>query len=641
MKDKLFIKNPLRIILLTAFISSLLLLLLYGITILENKVEKKMVDISIFDVISIARNDATSIERILNNAKNEDYVKYIEKDFALQKRIEEHLKILLTKNIKYAYLLYKDEKGIFRFLVDASKPAEKATINQKFDIESEKWFNLYKTKEPQLIMHKLLHELSITYLVPIIQNGEVKLILAIDFSINKIEDINEMITVIKNVIIGIILITFIFLIILIIQTFKYSVMKKVVYIDKLTNVYNRNYLQESEDFINLNDYVLATLDIDFFKRVNDTYGHDIGDKILKDVAKIILKSTRTKEDIVIRYGGEEFVILAKARRNDHASALNIIERIYKNIQKNKFYINNENYINITVSIGVNLVPFKSKTFSEAFKLADIALYSAKNKGRNTIEIYDENEDQIANCLSISEINEAMDENRVICFYQGIVDTQTKEISHYEALLRIVDKDGTIITPDKILPAIRGTFILRNITKCVLDICYKRLLEDEKIKINVNLNPQDIINDSILSILITYAEDRSVSNRLGLELVENEDIMTCLDAKENLSMLKELGYKIYIDDFGSGYSNFIYLTEIKTDYIKIDGNIIKRILEDDVSFLLVKSIVAFAKEANIKVIVEYVSSKEIFDKIESLGIEYSQGFYFSIPSSFETKDLVVR
>lgn len=418
-------------------------------------------------------------------------------------------------------------------------------------------------------------------------------------------------------------------------------MKKVVYIDKLTNVFNRNYLQESEDFINLNDYILATLDIDFFKRVNDTYGHDVGDKILKDVARIILKSTRNKDDIVIRYGGEEFVILTKTARNDHSSALNIIERIYKNIKNNKFYINNENYINITVSIGVNLVPFKSKTFSEAFKLADIALYNAKNKGRNTIEIYDENEEQITNCLSISEINEAMDENRVICFYQGIVDTNTKKISHYEALLRIVDKDGTIITPDKILPAIRGTFILRNITKYVLDICYKRLLEDENIKINVNLNPQDIINDSILSILTTYAEDRSISSRLGLELVENEDIMTCLDAKENLSMLKDLGYKIFIDDFGSGYSNFIYLTEIKTDYIKIDGNIIKRILEDDVSFLLVKSIVAFAKEANIKVIVEYVSSKEIFDKIESLGIEYSQGFYFSIPTPFETKDLVVR
>ena len=107
-----------------------------------------------------------------------------------------------------------------------------------------------------------------------------------------------------------------------------------------------------------------------------------------------------------------------------------------------------------------------------------------------------------------------------------------------------------------------------------------------------------------------------------------------DAKENLLMLKNLGYKIFIDDFGSGYSNFIYLTEIKTDCIKIDGSIIKRILEDDVSYLLVKSIVAFAKEANIKIIAEYVCSKEIFEKVEVLGIEYCQGYYFSKPSAFE-------
>ena len=96
------------------------------------------------------------------------------------------------------------------------------------------------------------------------------------------------------------------------------------------------------------------------------------------------------------------------------------------------------------------------------------------------------------------------------------------------------------------------------------------------------------------------------------------------------MLKNLGYNIFIDDFGSGYSNFIYLTEIKTDYIKIDGSIISKILEDKISFLLVKSIVEFAKEADIKVIAEYVSTKEIFEIVKILGIEYAQGYYFSIP-----------
>ncbi|MDZ7819635.1 MAG: EAL domain-containing protein [Aliarcobacter sp.] len=101
-------------------------------------------------------------------------------------------------------------------------------------------------------------------------------------------------------------------------------------------------------------------------------------------------------------------------------------------------------------------------------------------------------------------------------------------------------------------------------------------------------------------------------------------------KDNILLLKDLGYKIFVDDFGSGYSNFIYLSKIKTDYIKIDGTIIKNILVDKVAFLLVKNIVNFAKEANIKIIAEYVDTKEVYDEIKSLGIEYSQGYYFSLP-----------
>ena len=119
--------------------------------------------------------------------------------------------------------------------------------------------------------------------------------------------------------------------------------------------------------------------------------------------------------------------------------------------------------------------------------------------------------------------------------------------------------------------------------------------------------------------------------MGLELVENEDIMTCLDAKENLSMLKELGYKIYIDDFGSGYSNFAYLTKIDIDYLKIDGALISNIDVDKNSYLVVESIVDFAKKFGIKSIAEHVHSSTVMDKVKELDIEYSQGYYIDMPS----------
>lgn len=632
MKSRLFIKNPIYLILLSLSIATILILLLFGTFKLEDKIEDKMFEISTLDVISITQNSANNIEKLLNSQEN--YISQIQKNMSLRHHIEKNLELLLTKNIKYAYMIYRDKKGTFRFLADGSDPLDKAFVNQKLDVFSPKWNEIYKLKEPLMIRHTFLQELSMSYLVPILQNDEVEVIVVIDFSIKKIENINQIIEWMKNAILGIIVIIAIFLLVLIIQTIKYTAVKKTAYIDKLTNVYNRNYLHEMQEFINLDDYILAAIDIDHFKKVNDTYGHEVGDKVLKQVANTILLNIRTKDDIVIRYGGEEFLLLIRTTRDDHLSALNVLERIFKSIQENHFHVTKKEYIEVTISIGVNLVPEKSRTFSDAFKLADIALYNAKNKGRNNIEIYDEQDNGNGSTLSINEIKDAMEENRVLCHYQAIVDSKTQEISHYEALLRVLDKEGNILMPYQILPVIKGTFILRNITKTVLKTCHKKLLERPDININVNLNPQDIINESILKILKEYASEDGLSNRLGIEIVESEDMINCPDAKENLLMLKNLGYKIFIDDFGSGYSNFIYLTQIKTDYIKIDGEIIKNILTDRVSYLLVKNIVEFSKEANIKVIAEYVSSEEIFSEIQMLGVDYAQGYYFSKPAALE-------
>ncbi|MDD3342702.1 MAG: bifunctional diguanylate cyclase/phosphodiesterase [Sulfurospirillaceae bacterium] len=633
MKKKFFFKYPFYFIVPTLLISTILALLFFSTLKIEESIEKKVFKISTSDIFSITNNSAIYIRSLLKESNN--YPHDIKADKLLQHKIDNSLKTLITPNIKYAYLIHRDERGIFRFLGDASSSEEKAIIGQKLDIDSPEWLDIYTKNEPLLIQHSMLQQLSMTYLIPIMYQNHVELILAIDFSIQKIEEIKQIIKMIQRAILTVMVIIFIILLISIVQAMRFRSIRKTAFTDKLTNVYNRNYLQKYEDFINLDNYIMATLDIDYFKKVNDSYGHDVGDSILKQVANRILLTVRNNEDIVIRYGGEEFLILAKIQRDGNLDALNVIERVFSTIQENKFYISFDESIAITVSIGVNLVPQKSRTFSEAFKLTDIALYNAKNKGRNTIVIYDENENTQNACMSLNEIKDAIEENRILCYYQKIVDTQTQQLSHYEALLRIIDKNGSIITPDKILPSIKGTFILRNITKEVLKICHEQLRKNSAIVININLNPHDIIDEAILSILQNYAQSKNIATRMGLEIVETEDITQNSNAKENIFMLKQLGYKIFIDDFGSGYSNFNYLSEIRPDYIKIDGTIIQKILDDKLSFLLVKNIVSFAKEAQIKVIAEYVSDEMIYKKIKSLEIEYAQGFYFSIPAPLES------
>lgn len=614
----------------TALFLVFLLAGLYISTIkLQQNLEKKIFETSTNDITSITHNISTEIYRLTKKNNALDAVKNISHDPSLQYTIEEKLSMFLTKDIKYAYLLYRDKEGVFRFLADASKGSEKAFIGQKFDVDSTLWNKPFRTKKPIFLENGISKDLSTTYLVPIIHNNIVSMILVVDFSVKKINDIEEIMEKIRSGILFLAFVILIFIIFTIFQALKYQRSKKDVYIDRLTKVYNKNYLLDYEPYMNLNDYIICAIDIDHFKKINDTYGHTAGDIVLAHLAGVMQARTRKNRDILIRYGGEEFCLLIKKDRSSDTVGLNLLDRMFTTIEQEVFEISEHEKISITVSIGVNLNPENQRDFTTAFKLADIALYNAKNKGRNRIEIYAEN---ILNSsfLTIGEIKDAIYEGRLMCLYQPIAETQTLEITHYEALVRIRAKDGTIITPDKFLSVTKGTFIARNLTKEVLDICYKKLLLNHSLKLSMNLNPQDLTNETILEILRIYAKIDNFSPRLALEIIESEEILSYEAAQENILMLKSLGYQIYIDDFGSGYSNFIYLAQINADAIKIDGSIIKNILTDRLSYLVAKNIIGFAKEANIKTIAEFVSSREIYEALKELGVDKCQGNYFSPP-----------
>ena len=383
---KSIFSNRFFLIFIFSFISILLFFILSSVNKFENNFEKKVFEIATVDIIQIVKNTSKSIASKLNDSSN--YINKIKKSTSLQKDIEDEISLLITNNIKYVYLLYKDEKGIYRFLADGAKKGEKAFINQKFDVESSKWDDVYISKKTVLIKQPLLHQLSVTFIEPILNNNEVELLLVLDFSIDKAKDINEVIILVKDIIIAINIGIIFFILILIIQTIKYYSINKIAYVDSLTNVYNRNYLQRNENKINLEDYTLAVLDIDYFKKINDTFGHQVGDLILKDVGSIMLESIRLKDDIIIRYGGEEFIILSKKQYTDEDNNLSAINRIFNKIRNNTFNVLKNKKIKVTVSMGINLEPHKSKSFKEAFRLADDALYQAKQDGRDRIVIHE-------------------------------------------------------------------------------------------------------------------------------------------------------------------------------------------------------------------------------------------------------------
>ncbi len=597
--------------------------------------EKRIFDSIILNEFNKEKEISRNIIDKINEYAAED--SFIEKvnDIKFIKYSTDLLEVLNTSYTNYIYIvaIVKNKSYI---LIDASKKDRMKPLDifeflpEEIPVINKAISNL----EPQYKVIKSVNTIGITFYYPFKDKKNLAYLLVIDYSFNKIKEINDFLSTIKKVSIFFIILTLIVLNTLIFFIIKTSYYKRKSFIDNLTRVYNKNYLEYISELIELKNYVVAVIDLDFFKKVNDTYGHAIGDIVLKTVAENIKKSLR-EEDILIMYGGEEFVVLIrKNRQNKFESIINVFERLREHVENLKIFITENDYIKLTISIGVFLNTDKEKSLSSSIKKADIALYKAKSKGRNRIEIYDEEKDSIHPLITAMEVKDAIDENRVFCYYQPIVDLTTNLVSHYEVLVRIKDKNGNIITPYSFLPSVEHTFIYTKLTKVVIDFNLKILKKYKDIKVSINLKPSDILNRSTIDYLLDIAKDNNIVSRLIIEIVETEDILAYEDILRVINQLKDVGYKISLDDFGSGYSNFAYLLRLDIDYLKLDANLIKNITTDRVSFEVVKLIVQFSKNMKIKTIAEFVENEDILKVLKYIGVKYGQGYYFSKPKPID-------
>ena len=375
------------------------------------------------------------------------------------------------------------------------------------------------------------------------------------------------------------------------------------------------------------------LDIDHFKKVNDTYGHRIGDYILRDVAAIIKEEIRSS-DVLVRYGGEEFLIFIKNDK-DPKLARSIAQRIRKRIEKTTFRYDDVE-IHLTVSMGITLLPKHFKNISEAIKNADEMLYIAKKEGRNRViskRVYDANEEVVQqNKLRINEVKNAIEEGRIVCHYQPIFNAKTAKISKYEALVRLVDEEGELVYPGSFLEMILHTNLYTQMTKNILEIVFETIRE-KRVKIGVNLNFSDILNDDIFKMIIEELQKhKKVASWLVLELLEYEALEANESFTRKIKEIKSYGVNIAIDDFGSGFANYKIFQMMPIDVIKIDGSLIQNLDSSDVAQTIVKSIVVLTNELGIETVAEFVHSKAVMEKAKELGVTHLQGFYLAKPSA---------
>lgn len=399
--------------------------------------------------------------------------------------------------------------------------------------------------------------------------------------------------------------------------------------DSLTKLPNRYQL--TMDLDDNTKYNLILINIDSFSEVNDFYGNDIGDEILKLFTKKIQEYFDSKEYKIYRVYGDEFAVTVSQDVLNVEDLLFGVNIFINHIEASPFIIGDVN-INLRVTCGISLVD-KTDTFVHA----DLALKSAR-KDKKDCEIYSDNNSVLKehknNLYWTHEIKTALAEDRIETFYQPIKNNLTKRIEKYESLVRLITKDGEVISPFFFLDIAKKTKLYNQITKVVIQKSFT-FFENKPYEFSINLTIDDILNPEIMLFLKEKIKKHNYKNRIVLEIVESEQIENFGVVSKFIDEFKELGCKIAIDDFGTGYSNFEYLMRLNVDYIKIDGSLIKNILEDKNSYSVVETIVSFAKKSKLKTIAEFVSSKQIQNRIDHLNIDYSQGYYLGEPQ----KDLI--
>lgn len=378
---------------------------------------------------------------------------------------------------------------------------------------------------------------------------------------------------------------------------------------------------------------LAILDIDSFEEINDFYGTNIGDEILKNLADKIKSSFHQEYFIIYKLPIDQYAVLLKDVNFGESEFLNRVKQFVNNI--NSTVLNcKENEIFINLTFG-----FASK--ESVYQHADMALNQAKRQMK-TYHIYTNEDLELtktyeSNITWTKKLKKAINNNKIVSFYQPIVDNKTQKIYKYESLVRMIDDDGKIISPFFFLDISKKAKLYPKITYVVFNSMVEMLKDYPHLECSMNLTADDIDNKTMMDLIKSTLMRESISNRVILEITESEEIKNYKKMLDVTKEFKEMGCKIAIDDFGSGYSNFNYLMDIEADFIKIDGSLIKNIDKDKNSLAIVESIVSFAKKMNIKTVAEFVSSKEIYERVNEIGVDFSQGYYFSEPLAEPKKD----
>lgn len=401
--------------------------------------------------------------------------------------------------------------------------------------------------------------------------------------------------------------------------------------DSLTGIPNRYLLEKVLDDKNNNMSALLFIDVDNFKIINDTFGHAVGDTVLIYIARKF-KEILDPKHFIARLGGDEFAILLYNSSLDESQIIS--EGLRKSIDENELFIAEYNInISITISIGITLLgdEFGSQKF---LSFADVALYAAKDGGKNRVEVIKSIDDK--NRLSemnnmVSIVKNALKYNDFILFFQPIFNMKN-EVIHYESLIRM-KYNGEIIYPNDFIYIAEKFGLMSNIDKWVIMKVISILKVNTTSKIFVNLSGISLGDIELLK----FIEKQIIKNgilpgQIGFEITETTAIRDLELCEQWIFRLKKLGCQFSLDDFGMGFSSFSYLHQLPVDYLKIDGSFIKNLDKNPTQKALIEAMNSVAHTLGKKTIAEYIENEEVYKMLQDMNIDCGQGYFLGKPTN---------
>ena len=404
---------------------------------------------------------------------------------------------------------------------------------------------------------------------------------------------------------------------------------KDLYTDNLTNLPNRNKLKKDLDENNIE--LMALLDIDEFSTINDLFGEKIGDTILYELANKIKSYFDEEKYFIYRMEADKFAIVAKQNNQDIEEFYQLCKTFTDKIEKESLLIEEDEIdINITIGIaqgdGARAFKYSQRVINYArTKLQRIMIYNESFKIQQSFE---------ENIKWVKQLKIGFRENLFQAYFQPIVNTRTKEVYKYEALIRYITKEGVEIAPYHFINVAKKTKLYPNIIKIVIQDSFK-LIKNKNKRVSVNISFDDIANEETTAFIYDILEkNKEYTKFLEFEILESEEISDFNEVSKFIAEIKKFDCIVGVDDFGAGYSNFNLLTLLDIDFVKIDGSLIEKINTSKDLEIIVNTIANFSKEFKVKTVAEYVSNEDIYNKIKELNIDYCQGYYFDRPLSYD-------